>query len=308
MVQTILSRLSILRHTQLVFNPSLLSSPNIRCNPSSRLSILINNKRNRRRCRYTLLHVDCMDLCADSTTGRVFEAAARVVAPATGATGSATGSGSSSGSGSGSGITAATARRMVPSTAGSASTAAGAATVCSAYWIRVRSILSSPFQSPLMMLSAVPTIRLHLDFRRRLCRTLRLPRSTELARLHHSTSKEPMQIRRRHHMALRLHLRRLLQALNRNLTVHHFPAAQEEGRRVQTMNMPTLLTCWRTATMARIPMETLVLCGTAKHRLVELLRRRRGSARTIHLLSSSSSNTRKIQSNPSFLSSMDVWI
>jgi len=164
--------------------------------------------------------------------------------------------------------------------------------------------------SPLTLPPAAPTIHLHLrlPFHLRLCSTLRLPQSMGLARARHSTSREPIQTPRRHRMALRLHPFQPLRALNQNRRLLRTRAAvQEEGRRAQTKSMSTSRTCSQTVTMARIPLEISVLCGTAKRKLVVLLRRRRGSAQTTRLLSSSSSR-HKIQSNPSFLFSMEVWV
>ena len=137
MVRTTLSRLSILHHTRRVSNPSLPFNPNIRCNPSSRPLILTNNRHNRKRCRCISCHtVDSLDRCAHSTIGGIFETAARVAASATGATSSATSTSITAAA------TATTARRMAPSTTGSASTATGPATVCSAYRLRVGSMVS----------------------------------------------------------------------------------------------------------------------------------------------------------------------
>lgn len=166
--------------------------------------------------------------------------------------------------------------------------------------------LSGLLHSPLTLPLPAPTTPSHLSFHHRPSHIHRLPRLMGLAWARHSTSRVPMQTRRRHRMVLHHHLCQPLRALNQNRTVHHSRAALEEGRRVRTKNMPILQTCSQIATMARTHLGMLVCCGTAKHKLVELLRRRPGSARTIRLLSSSSS-THKIQSSPSFLSSMDVW-
>ena len=193
MVRTILSRLPILHHTQPVFNLSLPFNPNIQCNHNSRPSILTNNRHNRKRCRYISCYmVNCLGRCAHSTTGRISETAARVVAPAAGITSSATGTGTTATATSTSTTatatagrmapsTTATARRMASSTTGSASTAAGPATVCSAYRIRVRSPLSCPLHSPLTWPPAAPTIHLHPPFHHRPCHTRRLPQSMGLA-------------------------------------------------------------------------------------------------------------------------------
>ena len=165
---------------------------------------------------------------------------------------------------------------------------------------------------PIDTQSTAQTIRLPLLSLHRPYPTPRHPLSTELVwarQARHSTSRGPMQTRRRPRIPPHLHLCQYRRrALDHNQTFLHTRPARGEGRRVQTKNIPTSQTCSQTATMARIPLEILVLCGTDRRKLGVLLCKRRESAQTIRLRFNTSSN-RKILISPSFLFSTAecVW-